>query len=146
MPLRMVGLVDLGNLADGAHFAANPLVENILQRFALPIGKDIALNLRNIFGAHLERVLRPHRQAFDLAIHPAQTRLGKDDACSNARRTVANDKFAWCDTNLYAAERFLQRKRAEQITRQVAVFAVDARDDLGLLDRHIAFFREHDFL
>jgi len=71
VPLRVIGLVDLGYFADGAHFVADAIVENVFQRLALPKRKDVFMKSVNILFANLKRDLRTRRQGFDFAIHPA---------------------------------------------------------------------------
>ena len=71
MSLRMVGLVDLPDFADGTHLVSNALVQNVFQRFTLPKGEYLFLKNTDILRANLERILRASRQGFDLAIHPA---------------------------------------------------------------------------
>ncbi|MPM38042.1 hypothetical protein SDC9_84665 [bioreactor metagenome] len=146
MPLRVVGLVDLGNLADGAHLAANTLVEHVLQRFTLPEGKNFAFKRFYVLRAHLKRILRARRERFDFAVHPAQPRFREDDARANAGGAVADDEFAGGNADFDAVEGFLEGERAQNVAGKIGVNAIDVRNNLRLFNGHVPLLGKQLFL
>ena len=143
MPLRVILLVDLDHLGDGIHLRADSLAHPILQGAPLPIGQDLASELRHILLMNLKSILRPRGERLKLPVYPRRAGLRKYHAAPNAGRSVAHDPFMRLDADGHLLQRRLQRLRTLDAAGLSLRLPVAFCDDTRLLNGGIARLVQH---